>query len=55
MSCCSALELAGAGVAGWVFLEERREDILGGKDGDAQLCSSGPVALILPQLLHSML
>lgn len=26
MSCCSALELAGAGVAGWVFLEERRED-----------------------------
>lgn len=24
MSCCSALELRGSGVAGWVFLGERR-------------------------------
>lgn len=52
MSWCSALELAGRscrlGISG-------REDSLGGKDGDAQLHSSGPVALILSQLLHMML
>lgn len=32
-----------------------REESLGGKDGGAQLHSSGPVALILSQLLHVVL
>lgn len=38
-----------------MFLEERSEDSLQGKNGDAQFHSSGPVDLILSQLLIMML
>lgn len=48
----AALELEGAGVAGWVLLEKKRGDSPGGKAGDAYLRSSVPVALILSRLLH---